>query len=149
MDCSLPGSSVHGVSQAKNTGVGCHFLLQGSPRPRDGICVSCVGRWVLCQLCHQGSPAKLCSTATEPVPQSPCSASRDASAVSPLTAEERSPCSLLPEKAWARQWACWLHNTVTNLKINWLKRKIFSHSKSGRVGPCGFNTIREGSPAQT
>ena len=29
MDCSLPGSSVHGDSPSKNTGVGCHFLLQG------------------------------------------------------------------------------------------------------------------------
>ena len=31
MDCSLPGSSVYGVSQClgKNTGVGCHSLLQG------------------------------------------------------------------------------------------------------------------------
>ena len=29
MDCSPPGSSVHGIIQAKNTGVGCHFLLQG------------------------------------------------------------------------------------------------------------------------
>ena len=29
LDCSLPGSSVHGILQAKNTGVGCHFLLQG------------------------------------------------------------------------------------------------------------------------
>ena len=28
MDCSLPGSSVHGDSQGKNTGVGCHSLLQ-------------------------------------------------------------------------------------------------------------------------
>ena len=28
MDCSPPGSSVHGISQARNTGVGCHFLLQ-------------------------------------------------------------------------------------------------------------------------
>ena len=30
-DCSLPGSSVHGILQefCKNTGVGCHFLLQG------------------------------------------------------------------------------------------------------------------------
>ena len=28
MDCSPPGSSIHGVLQAKNTGVGCHFLLQ-------------------------------------------------------------------------------------------------------------------------
>ena len=29
MDCSPPGSSVHGKSPGKNTGVGCHFLLQG------------------------------------------------------------------------------------------------------------------------
>ena len=28
-DCSLPGSSVHGISSGKNTGVGCHFFLQG------------------------------------------------------------------------------------------------------------------------
>ena len=28
LDCSLPGSSVHGILQAKSTGVGCHFLLQ-------------------------------------------------------------------------------------------------------------------------
>ena len=29
MDCSLPSSSVHGDSPGKNTGVGCHALLQG------------------------------------------------------------------------------------------------------------------------
>ena len=29
MDCSLPGSSVHGDSPGKNTGVGCHALFQG------------------------------------------------------------------------------------------------------------------------
>ena len=29
MDCSPPGSSVHGILQAKNTGVDCHALLQG------------------------------------------------------------------------------------------------------------------------
>ena len=29
MDCSLPGSSVHGDSPCKNTGVGSHVLLQG------------------------------------------------------------------------------------------------------------------------
>ena len=29
VDYSLPGSSVHGNSPGKNTGVGCHFLLQG------------------------------------------------------------------------------------------------------------------------
>ena len=29
MDCSLPGSSIYGILQARNSGVGCHFLLQG------------------------------------------------------------------------------------------------------------------------
>ena len=29
MDCSLAGSAVHGILQAKSTGVGCYFLLQG------------------------------------------------------------------------------------------------------------------------
>ena len=29
MDCSPPGSSVHGVFPGRNTGADCHFLLQG------------------------------------------------------------------------------------------------------------------------
>ena len=29
IDCSLPGSSLHGDSPGRNTGVGCHALLQG------------------------------------------------------------------------------------------------------------------------
>ena len=29
MDCSQPGSSVHGDSPGKNTGVGCHAFFQG------------------------------------------------------------------------------------------------------------------------
>ena len=29
INCSPPGSSVHGDSPGKNTGVGCHALLQG------------------------------------------------------------------------------------------------------------------------
>ena len=28
-DCCLPGFSVPGIFSGKNTGVGCHFLLQG------------------------------------------------------------------------------------------------------------------------
>ena len=30
MDCSPPGSTVHGDSPSKNTGVGCHALFQGN-----------------------------------------------------------------------------------------------------------------------
>ena len=40
MDCYPPGSSVHGDSPGKNTAVGCHALLRGSPRPRDQTQVS-------------------------------------------------------------------------------------------------------------
>ena len=56
MDCSLPGSSVHGHSPGKSTGVGCHGLLQrifpiqGS-NPGLPHC-----RWILYHLSHQGSP---------------------------------------------------------------------------------------------
>ena len=56
MDCSPPGSSVHGDSPGKNTGVGCHVLLQGifptqGSNPGLPHC-----RWILYQLSHKGSP---------------------------------------------------------------------------------------------
>ena len=35
MDCSLPGSSVHGISQVKNTGCDAISSSRGSFRPRD------------------------------------------------------------------------------------------------------------------
>ena len=38
--CSPPGSSVHGILRGKNTGVGCHFLLQGIFPTTDWIGVS-------------------------------------------------------------------------------------------------------------
>ena len=39
MNCSLPGSSVHGISQ-NSTGVDCRFLLRGIFQPRDWTQVS-------------------------------------------------------------------------------------------------------------
>ena len=38
---SLPGSSVHGILQAKNTGMGRHSLIQGIFPPREQTQVSC------------------------------------------------------------------------------------------------------------
>ena len=35
MDCSPPGSSVHGDSTGKNTGAGCYFFLQGIFRSQE------------------------------------------------------------------------------------------------------------------
>ena len=50
MDCSPAGSSLHAIFSVKNTGRGCHFLLQGIPQARDKTCVSgvsCICRWIL------------------------------------------------------------------------------------------------------
>ena len=35
MDCSLPGSSVHGIIPGKSTGVGCHCLLRRTAAVRS------------------------------------------------------------------------------------------------------------------
>ena len=52
---SPPGSSVHGGSPGKNTGVGCHALLQIFPTQgwNSGL-LHC--RWILHHLRNQGSP---------------------------------------------------------------------------------------------
>ena len=56
MDCSLPGSSVHGDSPGKNTGVGCHALLQGI-FPTQGSNLGLLHcRRILYRLRYQGSP---------------------------------------------------------------------------------------------
>ena len=49
-DYSLPGSSVHGILQAKNTGEGCHALLQGI-FPIQGL-----NPYLLCLLHRQAPP---------------------------------------------------------------------------------------------
>ena len=60
MDCSPPGSSIHGDSLGKNTGVGCHALpLQGNfptqgSNPGFPHC-----KWIHYHLSHQGSPRVL------------------------------------------------------------------------------------------
>ena len=59
MDCSLPHSSVHGVPQAIIQEWIAMLFSKGSSRPRDRNCisyVSCIGRWVLYQYNHLGSP---------------------------------------------------------------------------------------------
>ena len=58
MDFSLPGSSVHGILQAKVLGWVIISFSRGSSQPRDRTQVSCVsstGRWILYQWRHLGS----------------------------------------------------------------------------------------------
>ena len=51
MDYSLPGSSVHGDSPGKNTGVDCHALPTQGSNPGLLYC-----RRILYHLSHQGNP---------------------------------------------------------------------------------------------
>ena len=56
MVCSPPGSSVHGDSPGKNTGVGCHALLQGIFPTQDlNPGIPHCGQ-ILYHLSYQGSP---------------------------------------------------------------------------------------------
>ena len=53
MDCSPSGSSVHGDSSGKNTGVGCHAFLQIFPTQGLNPGLPHCG-WILYHLSHQG-----------------------------------------------------------------------------------------------
>ena len=54
MDCSPPGSSIHGDSPGKTTGVGCHALLQGIFRTQGSNLGLLHCRQILYHLCYQG-----------------------------------------------------------------------------------------------
>ena len=58
MNCNRPDSSLHRDSPGKNTGVGCHVLLQGifpTQGSNPGL-LHC--RWIRYQMSYQGSPIK-------------------------------------------------------------------------------------------
>ena len=46
-DCSPPGSSVHGISQARVIEWVAISFSRGSSQPRDGTCISCIDRRIL------------------------------------------------------------------------------------------------------
>ena len=67
MDCTVPGSSVHGIFQAKNTAVGCYFLLQEIfPTQGSNPGLPHCGQ-MLYHLSHQGSSAE--AEAKQALPQ--------------------------------------------------------------------------------
>ena len=59
VDCSPPGSSGHGILQARTLEWVAILLFRGSSRPRDQTWVSCINRQILYSLSHQGSPLLL------------------------------------------------------------------------------------------
>ena len=55
MDCNPPGSSVHGIAQARILECVAISFSRGSSRPRNWTHISCIGRRILYPLNHQGS----------------------------------------------------------------------------------------------
>ena len=56
--CSPPGSSVHGIPQARILEWVAISFSRGSSQFRDWVNVSYIGRWILCQ---PGKPSRNCS----------------------------------------------------------------------------------------
>ena len=56
MDCSPPGSSVHGIPQARILEWVAIPSSRGCSWPGDWTWVSCIGRWVLYHQCQLGNP---------------------------------------------------------------------------------------------
>ena len=132
--CSPPGSSVHGDSPGKNTGVGCHTLLQDS-WPRDWTCVSCVFCIANGFFTNEplGKPFKSPQTAanestlysywSRPIVLEPCSPTREASAMrSPCTERKDNSHSLKLEKAYTQQ----LRSSTTKKKKKKNDKEIWS-----------------------
>ena len=56
MVCIPPGSSVHRILQARILEWVAISLSRASSGPRDQASISCIDRWILYHLSHQGSP---------------------------------------------------------------------------------------------
>ena len=56
MDCSPPGSSIHGISQARILEWVAISYSRGSSRPRDQTHISCIGKRICLSLSHLGHP---------------------------------------------------------------------------------------------
>ena len=59
IDCSPPGSSVHGISQAKTLEWVAISFSGASSWPRDQTCVSCIGRQILYRWATREGPLLL------------------------------------------------------------------------------------------
>ena len=107
MDCGPPGSSVHGDSPGKNTGVGCHALLKGifpaqGSNPGLQHC-----RQILSCLRHQGSP-RILEWVAYPFSRG-TSQPRNWTRVSCITGDSLP--AEIPVKDLYRLWATW--NTIS------------------------------------
>ena len=131
MDCSLPGSSVHGDSPGKNTWVGCHDLLQGI-FPTQGLnpgLSHC--RWIVYHLSHQGNQSIHHTNLISALLQSLCLCCSSLSGCLSLISHSHSQvsCQILPS-----QWAVLSHPSSSL----WCTFCFFHHTSPYLKFPCLF-----------
>ena len=59
LDCSLPGSSIHGILQVSILKWVAIPFFRGSSQPRDWTWAYLHCRHILCHLCHQGNTSRM------------------------------------------------------------------------------------------
>ena len=157
MDCSPPGSSVHGISQARVLEWAAMPTSRGSSRPRDRTCVSCSGRWILhsSRLWELHSQCAFCQDISPPdihfLPLETCGieyvfmsmwASLAAQLVKNLPAMretwvqglgwedplEKGKATHCSILAWRSPWGCKESDTTERLSLSCLCRTCFSSS---------------------
>ena len=132
MDCSPPGSPVHGDSPGKSTGVGCRalqgiFPTQGSNPGLPHY------RQILYHLSHQGSP-RILQWVFSPIPSPGDLSYPGIKPASPALQEEDGLgfVSVPPRWSWVRLWTSMCGpGQVTSCFFN-----LFPTHKMGRLIPC-------------
>ena len=120
MDCSPPGSSVHGIFPGKKTGVGCHFPLWGIFLTQElnlSLLCLCIGRHSL-PPCHLGTHGK-----NDPSKNTVPSLSIQITILQCLLNSNSTPSpNFLPQHIWLFNKLCNKHKRL----FNHLSRHLFT-----------------------
>ena len=115
MECGLPGSSIHGDSPGKNTGGGCHALLQGifptqGSNPDLPHC-----RRILYVLSHHGSPDQRIRKTNSTRDLRPCPS---LFIMASLTAKIQKQSKCLSSDEWIRKmWCVYINSTMKYFSV--------------------------------
>ena len=131
MDCSLPGSSVHGIFPGKNTGVDCHSFLQGIFPIQELNLAVLHSRQILYCLSHQRSWDISTEEAQKKAAEPCCRTQRGASQkhkgcplAPPAPAPDTERMSPVPPRPWGLYASC----GVNSLQLS---KRVWGHKQLG------------------
>ena len=126
MDCSLPGSSTHGISQGRRLERVAIPFSRESSQPRDWTHFSCIGRWILyhwvtweAHLLERGRLFYICKTTQEIASKTYLGTSERSYKMIQFSSVQPLSCVLLFATAWiaARQASLSITNSWSLSKL--------------------------------